>query len=53
MEVRVLIGTVAGSFDSWIHVSAIRHEEEEIVSAIPVTMVCVVRRPRPMPGLNL
>jgi hypothetical protein len=53
MEVRVLVGAVGGAFDSWIHVSAVRHEEEEIVSAMPVTMVCVVRRPRPAPGLSL
>jgi ABC-type microcin C transport system permease subunit YejE len=53
MEVRVLVGAVGGAFGSWINVNAIRHEEEEIVSAMPVAMVCVVRRPRPAPGLSL
>ncbi len=53
MEVRMMVGLVGGSFGSWINVYAIRDEEEEIVSAIPVTLVCVVRRPRPMRGLSL
>jgi hypothetical protein len=53
MEVRMLVGTVGGAFGSWINVFAIRDDEEEIVTAIPVSLVCVVRRPRPMRGLSL
>jgi hypothetical protein len=53
MEVRMMVGLVGGSFGSWINVYAIRSEEEEIVASMPVMVVCVVRRPRPMRGLGL
>lgn len=53
MEVRMLVGTVGGAFGSWINVYAIRDDEEEIVQAIPVSLVCVVRRPRAQRGLSL
>lgn len=54
MEMRLLLGTVGGAFGSWINVYTVLGAEEEIVTAIPVMMVCTVRRrPRLMRGLSL
>ena len=46
----MVIGTVAGAFGNWVSVYTIG-DEEEIVTAVPVTLICVTRRSRPVRGL--
>ncbi len=48
----MVVGVIGGAFGSWVNVDAVRGEEEEIVSAMPMMMVCVARRPRPVRGLS-
>jgi hypothetical protein len=52
MELRVVSGLIGGAIGSWINAYAIRDEEEEIISMMPM-VVCVARRPRPVRGLSL
>lgn len=49
----MVVGVMGGAFGSWMNAYAIHDEEEEIVSAMPVMMVCVAQRPRPVRGLSL
>jgi hypothetical protein len=51
MEVRMVLGSISGTFCSWANVFALAKDEEEIVT--PVTLLCVLRRARSMRGLSI